>query len=98
MYGRGIQEDELSDRKQYLIEAYNYIHGYKPSLYPWQWDYEYEDEMMGIFYIEDFAALKEIEGLVKAGERDKQQKMHSAKVAKEEHQQIRKPQFHFLGK
>jgi hypothetical protein len=100
MYGRGVTSYELSDRKLYLIDMYNYIHGYKPSIYPWQWDYEYDDDMMGIFYVEDLAALKAIERLVQAGIRNNEQKMHSAKVAKEESQNQgqKRPRFNFVGK
>lgn len=73
---------------------YNYIHGYTPSIYPWQWDYDYETEMDGKFYMEDMVAYKQIKKLVREGAEFRERKAVS--VDPDKPQQQRRPKFSFI--
>jgi len=100
MYQRSVNSNQLTDRLIQIIDIYNYIHRYRTPVYPWQWDYEYEDEMMGQFYIDELAALNGVEELVKDGEDYRAKKLHSAKVAQEnsEVSQPHRPKFRFASR
>lgn len=75
---------------------YNYIHGYKPSIYPWQWDYNYEDDMMGLFYLEDLVAYKQILKLSKEGVEYRERKAVSVDPDKPQQPANKRPRFSFI--